>query len=1407
MAKRKTVKSNKGKSTYENSQDGPIYTTPTSTEVVIKGKASELLKLRKAYQKENNLKEYIEKRFNSPKGREKISKIDEAGFKKELKQEYLRNRDDEVAKQLLDLRYTKGKSFDSRLTNYSAFTDREREVIQKSKHANKFAPAERAYKEHRSNQAQNAPISERFSADKLAQSGEGTAERFRVFPNAKNNVEEYINPAMWIGGMGSELLNAPKDIKEGNYAKAVMAVLGPLAGGAGAGIGAKTGGQFVNNLVNPLAGIKLPKKNSFKSQIDWGKWNKEIPGNSKLLNEYKAIEESSKANGKWMKNPDGSEFQGVPEQFVQQNSGNFKKAFGESKLVNPDGSPTIQYHGSAKKFSEFDESKFQMGDSGYSGKGIYTTPEKTTANVYAKSSSNFHKGKIEPTVYELYGQGNNPIRSTETPDGDLFNFHRSKDWQGDVPIDKQMLDYDVAIRNQRGGTRVAPDHQSYENVFPTNKQLKSAIGNNGMFDMSNPNIYKSAIPAAIGIGAAQTKKQEFKNGGTMSNIQHFAGGGTNRYMVPAEIPTNQQYYQLPFNQLAAGLGQKQKIQDANVLKADTYGAELMNSDAHTKDKDYLQGIQSEYLGRIDDLTGQDLSNNPKALRDLTSDIRADYSAKGRIRGIQEQFNTFTAQTAAIDKSDIASDLKALQKQQLEDAYTGAQQGGSYGTVDLPKLANYTKAMNEYGKNWEKTLSEGYSEPYLGAGGAWVMMDKNTNEEVPYEEILQGLQQMAEGDPVIADYKTYEQNLRTSNMSEEEIAQIDFNSVTVTDENGNLVANPHNPSAKAILGAADKYSAPRTKVQIDKTVSPFLKTTGSGTDKKAEGNPNYLYNVGTFTGKDKAIAVQYVNPETGEEITSAGEYSGYYKSQLKNFSKDNFQDYLNGNDVNLGEGALELLVSLPTDLDLMDEEHRMSLIDENLNVADIQQMLKTPDGAIASKEETYEAINVINDHILRYNTSRDVYEKTTRIAGLFRSPTINPDGTVDPSGVMILDQFNKLELLESSPAAAESLIVDPDSKAYKQLQVFKELKELDLAGVESSYLEHILKQNAALFEGDFSFPKLAQKENSKANDRSKYMLKVLKDNHAPELTDELKAMTQSRIANADDFMEVYDQLAFEKVKADSATNFNVFSSLPSDKNSTLTQETEKFNLLQTLESGVRDRFDGKYNEKSKEYERTPKFMAAELYPIDKGSIGDWSMADNVTLDPLNKLSNTDKESFAGIEIMGVTEGSDGKMHYIGRGQSIKDKSAMDHAGNSEYFIINDPQLEREYWQALAGAENPNFTSNYIDKLISDADRNEETDTYSGKSIIKDHHTQVTRGKSVDGSKYKIKIKDQSGKVIRSENFTNKMELAMFVNKLNKSLLEGDESGNSDFGGTPADPYTSKGAISTTDYINDFFTMGK
>lgn len=73
---------------------------------------------------------------------------------------------------------------------------------------------------------------------------------------------------------------------------------------------------------------------SFKSDIDWASWNKDTPNHPELMQEYRDVEFNTKKKGTWMKNPDGSDFEGSPEQFVQRQSSFYKEAF-------PDGGTRV----------------------------------------------------------------------------------------------------------------------------------------------------------------------------------------------------------------------------------------------------------------------------------------------------------------------------------------------------------------------------------------------------------------------------------------------------------------------------------------------------------------------------------------------------------------------------------------------------------------------------------------------------------------------------------------------------------------------------------------------------------------------------------------------------------------------------------------------------------------------------------------------------------------------------------------------------------------------------------------------------------------------------------------------------------------------------------------------------------
>jgi hypothetical protein len=274
--------------------------------------------------------------------------------------------------------------------------------------------------------------------------------------------------------------------------------------------------------------VEVPKSN-FKSEIDWAKWNKEIPDNKVLMQEYNAIEQQAKADGSWMKNSDGSAFQGTPEQFVQQNSQNFKNSFPEgfnrtyrgannnstfrgnlAKSNNPKVGAVFagNKNSAVPKYGSFDRviGPEELGMSHQGTPGYMELAYKPTSNnvkFSAKISNwdNINRDLLpsEHRNMKTVTQAAEKNPSIVTTD-DVARYIQDKD-----------LDY-AQINNIMDGTFFG--EEIIYNHKPNN-YLKSLWYNNGMFDMTNPNIYKAIVPAAIGVGALQQKK----HGGTTYKVK------------------------------------------------------------------------------------------------------------------------------------------------------------------------------------------------------------------------------------------------------------------------------------------------------------------------------------------------------------------------------------------------------------------------------------------------------------------------------------------------------------------------------------------------------------------------------------------------------------------------------------------------------------------------------------------------------------------------------------------------------------------------------------------------------------------------------------------------------------------------------------------------------------------------
>ncbi len=102
---------------------------------------------------------------------------------------------------------------------------------------------------------------------------------------------------------------------------------------------------------------------------------------------------------------------------------------------------------------------------------------------------------------------------------------------------------------------------------------------------------------------------------------YASGGGINRYDVPAQIPQNQQYFQLPFNEIATALAHKQKKQDDLVEKVNQ-NYSLLDSLRDGYDTQGLaQEVKSSYSNLLNNLENQELT--PEKINNLKRVIQND----------------------------------------------------------------------------------------------------------------------------------------------------------------------------------------------------------------------------------------------------------------------------------------------------------------------------------------------------------------------------------------------------------------------------------------------------------------------------------------------------------------------------------------------------------------------------------------------------------------------------------------------------------------------------------------------------------------------------------------------------------------------------------------------------------------
>ena len=199
----------------------------------------------------------------------------------------------------------------------------------------------------------------------------------------------------------------------------------------------------------------------------------------------------------------------------------FKKWFGDSKVVDDKGEPLVMYHGSKHDLhsimsqAQIVRSKNPDAQSaGNAGnEGIYFTPDPQYAQMYSGS------GDRRGPTYPVYLSIKHPlVLDAKPPPGpvarivaSIFSRRAERQWdeESNRLSSSMYVSREQLVKLQSLGYDGIINNKWKETVVFRPEQVKSAIGNSGAFDARNPDISKSPKPMPDWLKTMSPEAQEF----------------------------------------------------------------------------------------------------------------------------------------------------------------------------------------------------------------------------------------------------------------------------------------------------------------------------------------------------------------------------------------------------------------------------------------------------------------------------------------------------------------------------------------------------------------------------------------------------------------------------------------------------------------------------------------------------------------------------------------------------------------------------------------------------------------------------------------------------------------------------------------------------------------------------------
>ena len=167
----------------------------------------------------------------------------------------------------------------------------------------------------------------------------------------------------------------------------------------------------------------------------------------------------------------------------------FKKWFGDSKVVDEEGKPLKMYHGTSSEFSIFDP---QQGGKNFGQKEpyVFLTSSREDGDLYARNSA--RKGGT-PRTLSLFVKLENPYVIEENSDSAGIHtlFENRRGLKQEVVEALNSPEYDGVLVRDTGSRLYGEDDKLRVETIAIVKhpeQIKSATGNRGTYDPKNPDI-------------------------------------------------------------------------------------------------------------------------------------------------------------------------------------------------------------------------------------------------------------------------------------------------------------------------------------------------------------------------------------------------------------------------------------------------------------------------------------------------------------------------------------------------------------------------------------------------------------------------------------------------------------------------------------------------------------------------------------------------------------------------------------------------------------------------------------------------------------------------------------------------------------------------------------------------------